>query len=220
MSATSLSIEPTIYDYLMATSVREPPILARLREETAKMPNGGMQISPEHGQFMGLLVRALGVKKAIELGTFTGYSAIVVASALPDEGRLVCCDVSEEYTSTARRYWKAAGLENKIDLRIGPALATIDTLLAEGGAGTFDFAFIDADKPSYDAYYEGVLSLLRPGGMIAIDNVFQRGRVADPNASDDSTAALRALNRKIPDDDRVYSSMLPVGDGLTLVLKK
>ena len=220
MSTKSHSIEPNIYDYLMATSVREPPLLCRLRAETAKLPNAGMQISPEHGQFMGLLVRALGVKNAIELGTFTGYSSIVIAGALPEDGKLVCCDVSEDYTGMARRYWKMAGLEDRIDLRIGPALATIEALLAEGGAGRFDFAFIDADKPSYDAYYEGVLKLLRPGGLIAIDNVFQRGRVADPNSDNESVLAIKALNLKIADDGRVYSSMLPVGDGLTLVLKK
>jgi caffeoyl-CoA O-methyltransferase len=220
MSTTSFTIEKTMYDYLLATSVREPPILTELRKETAKLPNAGMQISPEHGQFMNLLVRAMGVKKALEVGTFTGYSSIAIGTALPEDGRLVCCDISEEYTATARRYWKKAGLEKKVELKIGPAVDSLDALIREGGTGSFDFAFIDADKPGYDAYYERALVLLRPGGMIAIDNVFQRGRVADPQAGGESVDAIKALNRKIPDDPRVWSSMLPVGDGLTLVLKK
>ena len=220
MSSVSFTIEKNIYDYMVTTSVREPALLGELRRETSKLRNAKMQISPEHGQFMGLLVRAIGARKALELGTFTGYSSIAVAMALPEDGKLVCCDMSEEYTDTARRYWKMAGLEKKIELRLGPALESVDALLAEGGAGSFDFAFIDADKGNYGNYYERVLKLLRPGGMMAIDNVFQFGRVMDATNRETNVLAVKALNEKIPDDDRVHSSMLPVGDGLTLVLKK
>ena len=220
MSSVSFTIEKNIYDYMVTTSVREPALLGELRRETSKLRNANMQISPEHGQFMGLLVRSIGARKALELGTFTGYSSISVAMALPEDGKLVCCDMSKEYTDTARRYWKMAGLEKKIELRLGPALESVDALLAEGGAGSFDFAFIDADKGNYGTYYERVLKLLRPGGMMAIDNVFQHGRVMDAKNQETNVQAVKALNKKIPDDDRVYSSMLPVGDGLTLVLKK
>jgi predicted O-methyltransferase YrrM len=220
MSSRSHAIEETIYDYMIATSVREPAALSELREETLKLPNHNMQISPEHGQFMGLLVRSLGAKKALEVGTYTGYSSIAVATALPSDGKLICCDISKEYTDVARRYWKKMGLDSKIELRLGPGIDSLDALIKEGGAGTFDFAFIDADKNNYDAYYERSLTLLRKGGMILIDNVFLAGRVADPKATSANVDAVKALNKKIHKDDRVYMSMLPIGDGVTLVLKK
>ena len=220
MSSRSHAIEETIYDYMIATSVREPETLAELREETLKLPNHNMQISPEHGQFMGLLVRSLGVKKALEVGTYTGYSSIAVAMALPPDGKMVCCDISKEYTDVARRYWKKMGLESKIELRLGPGIEGLDALIKEGATGTFDFAFIDADKNNYDAYYERSLTLLRKGGMILIDNVFQGGKVADPKATSANVDAVKALNKKIHKDDRVYMSMLPIGDGVTIALKK
>ena len=220
MSSRSHAIEETIYDYMIATSVREPAALGELRDETLKLPNHTMQISPEHGQFMGLLVRAVGAKKALEVGTFTGYSSIAVAMALPPDGKMVCCDISKEYTDIARRYWKKLGLDSKIELRIGPGIESLDKLIQEGGTGTFDFAFLDADKNNYDGYYERSLTLLRRGGMILIDNVFQGGRVADPKSSGANVDAVKALNKKIHKDDRVYMSMLPIGDGVTIVLKK
>jgi caffeoyl-CoA O-methyltransferase len=182
-----------------------------------------MQISPEQGQLMGLLIQLLGARRTIEVGVFTGYSSISVALALPPDGRIVACDVSEEFTAIARRYWKTAGVAERIDLRLAPATATLDGLLREGKAGTFDFAFIDADKENYDAYYERSLQLLRKGGLIAIDNVLWDGKVADPaiaDGKDVDTAAIRALNRKLVKDERVTLSMLPLADGLTLALKR
>jgi predicted O-methyltransferase YrrM len=206
----------TIHRYLVEVSVDEPEVMAKLREETAAMSNANMQIGPEQGAFMGWLVRTLGVRRAIEVGTFTGYSALAIARALPRDGRLVCCDVSEEYTRVGERYWTEAGVRDRIDLRIGPGLETLRALAAEDGVGTYDFAFIDADKPSYDAYYEACLLLLRPGGVIAIDNVLWGGSVADLANTEESTLALRALNRKVGRDRRVSACMLPIGDGLTL----
>jgi predicted O-methyltransferase YrrM len=178
-----------------------------------------MQISPEQGQLMALLVQAIGARRAIEIGTFTGYSALWVALALPADGRLVCCDVSAEWTAVGKPFWERAGVAGKIDLRIAPAIATLDRLLADGDAG-YDFAFIDADKTGYDGYYERCLKLLRPGGLIAIDNVLWGGDVANPKHRSADTLALRALNRKLHHDERVTLSMLPVGDGLTLALKR
>lgn len=209
-----------LYEYVARVSLREPEVLARLREETRTMPHAGMQIGADQGQFMGLLVRLIGAKNALEIGVFTGYSSTAVALALPPEGRLIACDVSEEYTAIARRYWKAAGIAAKIDLRLGPALETLDRLIAQGALGSFDFAFIDADKSNYDGYYERTLQLLRPGGLIVIDNVLWHGRVVDPAAADRDTAALRALNSKIGRDERVDISMLPIGDGVSLVRKR
>ena len=214
----SLGIDPQLYRYLQSVSLREPEILTQLRQETAKHPMGNMQIAPEQGQFMALLVQLIGAKKTLEVGVFTGYSALAVALALPADGKVVACDVSEEYTAIARRYWQLAGVAHKIDLRIAPALATLNQLLAQ--AQTFDFAFIDADKSNYEHYYERALQLVRPGGLIAIDNVLWSGRVADPQVQDNRTQAIRALNRKLHQDQRVTISLVPIADGLTLARKK
>ena len=220
MSDRSLSLDDRVYDYLLAMSVREHPAQVGLRAATVDVPLAVMQISPEQGQFMGLLVELIGARRAIEIGTYTGYSALAVALALPDGGQLIACDISEDYTRVGRPFWDRAGVARKIDLRLAPALDTLDGLLADGEAGRFDFAFIDADKDNYDAYYERCLRLMRPGGLIAIDNVLWEGKVADPAVQDDDTRAIRALNDKLKDDDRVTISMLPVGDGLTLARKR
>jgi predicted O-methyltransferase YrrM len=220
MSARTLTMTEPLYDYLLSVNRPLPDVLARLRAETLQLPMAGMQISVEQGRFMELLTQLIQAKKVLEVGVFTGYSALVVAQALPEEGTLIACDVSEEWTSIGRRYWQEAGVAHKIDLRIAPALQTLDGLLVDGHAGTFDFAFIDADKTNYDAYYERTLQLLRPSGLIAIDNTLWGGRVADETAQDEDTVALRALNAKLRDDPRVSLSVLPVGDGLTLALKR
>src|SRR6185436_1187234 len=211
--------EPT-YQYLVKTSVRETDVARRLREETQQLPMAQMQIGPDQGQFLQLLVQLIRAQKTLEVGVFTGYSALWVAAALPDEGKIVACDVSEEYTAVARRYWKEAGVDHKIDLRLRPALETLDELLAQDGASTFDFAFIDADKSNYDNYYERALQLIRTGGLIAVDNTIWSGRVANPNESDTDTVAIRKLNEKLHRDERVALSMLTVGDGLTLAMKR
>jgi predicted O-methyltransferase YrrM len=213
-------ISDQLYDYLLSVSLREPEVLQTLRQETANHPMSQMQIAPEQGQFMMLLVQLMGAKKALEVGVFTGYSSLAVALALPSDGKLIACDVSEEYTAMARRYWHLAGVDNKIDLRIAPALETLDSLLAEGQANTFDFAFIDADKSNYPGYYERALELVRPGGLIAIDNVLWSGRVADPQEQDNRTQAIRAFNQKLHQDERIFLSMVAIADGLTLALKK
>lgn len=220
MSNKTIGIDRQLYEYLLSVSVREAEILTQLRQETARHPMARMQIAPEQGQFMALLVQLMGAKKTLEIGVFTGYSSLVVALALPPDGKLVACDVSEEYTAIARRYWQQAGVADKIDLNIGPALSTLDRLLAEGQAGTFDFAFIDADKSNYDNYYEKALELIRPGGLIAIDNVLWSGQVADPQIQDNRTNAIRSLNEKLHRDERVFVSLVPIADGLTLALKK
>ncbi len=220
MSKNTLGLEQQVHDYLLSVSLREPDQLRQLREETARHPHGIMQISPEQGQFMALLIQLLGATKTLEIGVFTGYSSLSVALALPPNGKIIACDVSEEYTSIARRYWQAAGVADKIDLRIAPALTTLDQLLATGQAGTFDFAFIDADKYNYLAYYEKALELIRPGGLIAIDNVLWSGQVANPQVQDHSTQAIRAFNEKLHHDERVSLSMVPIADGLTLALKR
>jgi predicted O-methyltransferase YrrM len=220
MSSRTLSLDDRLYDYLLANSLREPAVLAELRAETGRMAQGMIQISPEQGQFMQLLARLLGARRCLEIGTFTGYSSLAVALALPADGRILCCDVSEEFTQVARRYWAKAGVADKMTLALGPAAATLDAMLAKGDAGRFDMAFIDADKSSYDAYYERCLRLLRPGGLILIDNVLWSGDVADPAKSDADTQAIRALNAKLAKDERVDLSLLPVGDGLTLARKR
>lgn len=220
MSNRSINLTDELYSYMLDVSLREPDILHRLRDETARDPMARMQIAPEQGQLMQMLVRLLGARRCIEVGVFTGYSSLAVAMALPADGRLVACDVSEEWTAVARRYWKEAGVEGKVDLRIAPAAQTLDALLESGEAGSFDFGFIDADKESYDTYYERCLDLLRPGGLLAIDNVFRNGAVVDPPSDDTGTQAIDALNRKISGDDRVDISLLPIADGLTLVRKK
>ncbi len=220
MTKQTLGLENYIYQYLLSVSLREPEIVTKLRQETAEHPRNIMQISPEQGQFMALLVQLMGAKKALEIGVFTGYSSLVVALALPPEGKMVACDVSEEYTSIARRYWEQAGVAHKIDLHIAPAIATLDGLIAAGETDTFDFVFIDADKSSYDDYYERALQLIRPGGLIAIDNVLWYGQVADSQIQDNRTKKIRALNEKIHQDERVTISMVPIADGLTLARKK
>ncbi|EGJ31316.1 MULTISPECIES: class I SAM-dependent methyltransferase [Moorena] len=219
MANQTFGLDNQLYDYLKCVSVREPEVLTQLRLETAQHSMARMQIAPEQGQFMALLVQLMGAKKTLEVGVFTGYSALAVALALPPEGLVVACDISEEYTAIARRYWQQAGVADKIDLRIAPALDTLDRLLKEGQAGTFDFAFIDADKRNYENYYEQALKLVRNGGLIAVDNVLWSGRVADPEVVDNITKAIRAFNQKLYQDQRVNLSLVPIADGLTLALK-
>jgi predicted O-methyltransferase YrrM len=220
MSTVQTGVTEDLIEYVRSVSLREPEVLARLREETAKLPNAIMQISPEQGQFMGMLIRLLGAKLTLEVGVFTGYSSTSVALAMPEDGRIIACDVSAEYTAVARRYWREAGVERKVDLRLAPAVETLDGLLKEGKAGAFDFAFIDADKDNYDRYYERALKLLRPGGLIAIDNVLWHGKVMDDSIQDADTRAIRALNEKLHGDERVWLSLLTIGDGLTLACKR
>ena len=220
MPKQTIGLDDRLYNYLLSVSLREPEILRQLRQETNNHPQAIMQISPEQGQFMALLVQLLGAKKTLEVGVFTGYSSLSVALALPHDGKIIACDVSEEYTAIARRYWQKAGVADKIDLRIAPALETLDRLLADGQAETFDFAFIDADKVNYEGYYERSLQLVRPGGLIAIDNVLWGGKVADSQFQNSSTLAIRALNQKLHHDERVNLSLVPIADGLTLALKR
>ncbi len=219
MSSKPTPITEPLYEYILAHSLREPEVLRELRERTASMKHGGMQISPDQGQFMRLLARLIGARRTIEVGVFTGYSSISVALALPADGRIVACDVSEEWTAIAREFWKKAGVEKKIDLRIAPALETLDALIAAGGSGKYDFAFIDADKTGYAGYYERCLKLLRPGGVIAVDNTLWNGWLADPARQDEDTRAIRAFNDLVHADSRVELSQLTLGDGLTLALK-
>jgi predicted O-methyltransferase YrrM len=209
-----------VREYLLSASLREPPVLLRLREETDRSERAGWEVSPEQGQFLALLAQTMGARQIIEIGVFAGYSALWLALALPEDGRIVACEISEQYTPIARRYWKEAGVEHKIGLRIGPALDTLRGLLAEGQRGYFDFVFIDADKTNNDAYYECALELLRPGGMIAVDNVLWSGRVLDTQSTEPDTVAVRAFNQKLSSDPRVSISMIPIGDGLTLALKR
>ena len=220
MRRKTIGLDDALYDYVVATTLRDDDILARLREETATLEWGRMQIAPEQGQFMAMLTRLVQARKVIEVGVFTGYSGLSVARALPEDGRLVACDVSEEWTAIARRYWKEAGVDGRIDLRLAPATETLDALIAGGGAGTYDIAFIDADKANYDAYYERCLTLLRKGGLILIDNVLWGGSVIYESDQSEDTRAIRALNAKVGRDYRVACVMLPVGDGLTLAMKQ
>jgi predicted O-methyltransferase YrrM len=220
MSNQTLPLDDRLYRYLLDHSVHEPEVLTALRHETAQHPMAQMQIAPEQGQLMALLVQLLGVTKALEVGVFTGYSALRVALAMPPEGKLVACDVSEEYTAIARRYWEQAGVADKIDLRIAPATETLDQLIRAGEANSFDFAFIDADKSGYPTYYEQALQLVRPGGLIALDNMLWSGQVADAAVQDKRTSILRDLNAAIYHDSRVVASLLPIADGLTLAMKK
>lgn len=219
MTSRTITLTDPLYAYLLDHSLREPDILRRLREETGADPMSRMQIGAEQGQFMQLLVRLTGARRCLEVGVFTGYSSLAVALALPADGRIVACDISETWTTMARRYWREAGVADKIDLRLAPARETLESLIAGGGAGTFDFAFIDADKSGYADYYERVLTLLRPGGLIAVDNTLWGGRVADPTATDEDTVAIRDFNRLLKADRRVHLSIVPIGDGLTLALK-
>lgn len=209
-----------LYAYLLESSLRESPLLKRLRDETARHPRAGMQISPEQGQFMQLLVKLMGARRYIEVGVFTGYSSLAVALALPAEGRVLACDVSEEFTSVARRYWKEAGVAAKIELKLAPAAQTLDERIAAGEAGSFDLAFIDADKANYKNYYERILTLLRPGGLAMVDNVLWSGAVIDPSDQDEDTVAIRAFNELLHRDERIDLSMVPIGDGLTLARKR
>ncbi len=219
MSRTTNALSDSIYQYLCSVSLREPEVLAELREVTRVLPRASMQLSPEEGQFIGLLVKMIGARKCLEVGVFTGYSSTCIAAAMPPEGRLIACDVSVEWTAIARQYWEKAGVVNKIDLRIGPGIDILDALLADGQAGTFDFAFIDADKSNYGNYYERALKLVRSGGLIGIDNTLWYGKPADPAVNDPDTEAIREVNRRVHADARVTMSLVPIGDGLTLALK-
>jgi len=219
MSRRTLILDDTLYQYLLDHSVREHPAQAALREATRTHPHAMMQISPEQGQLMSLLIKLLGARRTIEVGVFTGYSALTVALALPEDGRLLACDISDEYTRIGKPFWEQAHVARKIDLQLGPAVTTLDARIRAGEAGQYDFAFIDADKSSYDAYYERCLTLVRTGGLIAIDNTLWSGTVAAPS-DDADTIALQALNIKLHGDDRVDLSMLPIGDGLTLARKR
>jgi len=220
MSRRSISLTDSLYDYLLSVSLREPDLLRKLREETAADPSARMQISAEQGQFMALLARLMGARRCLEIGVFTGYSSLVLALALPDDGRILACDVSERWTAVARRYWAAAGVAHKIELRLATALETLERVRAAGAAGTYDFAFIDADKENYVGYYERVLELLRPGGLIVVDNTLWSGRVADPENAEADTVAMRHFNEHLHLDERVDLSLVPVGDGLTLARKR
>ncbi|PZP64457.1 MAG: SAM-dependent methyltransferase [Azospira oryzae] len=220
MSNKTFTLDERLYDYLLAVSLREPPILAELRRETRADPLARMQIAPEQGQFMALLAKLTGAKRYLEIGVYTGYSSLWMALALPEDGSIVACDVSEEWTSIARRYWERAGVGHKIELRLAPALVTLDELMAAGEAERFDLAFIDADKENYWAYFERCLQLVRPGGLIAIDNTLWSGKVADPDDHEPTTEAVRAFNRRLWGEGRVALSLVPIGDGLTLALKK
>ena len=220
MSSRTIVLNDALYEYLLSVSLREPDVLCRLRQETARMPQHNMQISPEQGQFMALLVELTGARKCLEVGTFTGYSALSVALALPEDGRLVACDISEEFTSRAKPYWEEAGVARKIDLRLGPALETLDALIADGESGAFDFAFIDADKVNYQGYFQRALDLIRPGGLILVDNVLWSGAVVDPARDDEDTKAIRDFNEARAGDPRISLSLVPIGDGLTLARKR
>ena len=220
MANKTIGISDELAAYVLQVGTREPDVLARLREETAAIPQHGMQIAPEQGAFLAMLVELIGARRCVEVGTFTGYSSTAVALVLPDDGQIVCCDVSEEWTALARKYWSEAGVADKIELRIAPAAETLDQLLAAGEEGAFDFAFIDADKAAYDGYYERLLQLVRPGGLIALDNTLWSGKVLDADTDDEDTQALRALNAKLADDERVTLCLLPVADGVTLARRR
>ena len=220
MRRKTIGLSAPLYDYLLEVTLRESDVLAELRRVTAALPEAGMQIAPDQGQFMALLVRMMDARNVLEVGVFTGYSSLAVASALPPDGRIVACDVSEEWTAIGRRYWAEAGVEGKIDLRLGPGEETLQSLIAEGQSSAFDMAFIDADKESYSRYFEQSLELVRTGGLIMVDNVLWGGSVVDPEDRRESTEAIRRFNRSLTRDERVEISMLPVGDGLTLALKR
>jgi predicted O-methyltransferase YrrM len=220
MSRTTLPLTERLHQYLLANSLREHPALRQLREDTAGLPGAGMQIAPEQGQLMALLVELIGARRVLEIGCFTGYSALAMALALPRDGRLITLEVNAEPIEIGRRAWRAAGVAERIEVRLGLALDSLDALLEEGSADTFDLAFIDADKKSYDAYYERALRLVRPGGLILLDNVLWGGAVADPDNHERQTEALRALNAKMHQDARIGLSLLPLGDGLTVARKR
>jgi predicted O-methyltransferase YrrM len=220
MANRTMGISEELAAYVVDVGVREPEVLTRLREETAAIPQHGMQIAPEQGAFLAMLVELVGARRCIEVGTFTGYSSLAVALALPGDGSLVCCDVSEEWTSVARRYWEDAGVASKVDLRIGPASGTLEQLLDDEGEAGYDLAFVDADKSGYDGYYEQLLRLVRPGGLIVLDNTLWGGHVLDTAPEDDDTRAIQALNTKLSTDDRVTLCLLPLADGVTLARRR
>ena len=220
MANASMGLPADLEQYLVKHGVREPELLARLRDETALIPQHNMQIAPEQGALLALLVELTGAKRCLEIGTFTGYSSLIVALAMPPDGTIVCCDVSEEWTAVARRYWAQAGVADRVDLRLAPALETLDELLAGGAEGTFDFAFVDARKSEYPDYHERVVQLLRSGGLAAYDNVLWGGAVADDSKQDADTLAIRRLNDRLATDERVTIAMLPLADGVTLARKR
>jgi O-methyltransferase len=220
MSNRTTPLTETLHTYLLEHSLREPAVLRKLREETAALPEANMQIAPEQGQFMQMLARLTGARRCLEVGTFTGYSSLALAMVLPDDGEIVTCDLSEEWTDIGRRYWQEAGVEDRIHLKLGPAAETLQSLIDDGGTGRFDFAFIDADKSGYAGYYELCLQLLHPGGLIAVDNTLWDGKVADPSVRDKDTVAIREFNAMLHADERVDLSMVPIGDGVSLVRKR
>jgi O-methyltransferase len=220
VSTRPTPLDDQLWSYLAGVSIREHPLLGELREETARLPQAECQISPEQGQFMALLVRMIGARRCLEVGTFTGYSSLWVALALPADGRLVCCDTSEEWTAVARRYWERAGVSGKVELFLAPASQTLARMATDGQRGSFDFAFVDADKTGYREYYERCLELLRPGGLVVFDNMLWEGKVADPRRRDRDTEAIRGLNAFVSSDPRVASSLLQVGDGVLLAMKQ
>jgi len=220
VSTRTLEITDELYDYMLAGSLREPDVLKRLRERTAELEFAGWQIAPEQGQFMALLVELIGARRCIEVGTFTGYSALAVALALPDDGELIACDISDEYPSIGRPFWEEAGVAHKIDLRLAPGIETLNALVTGGRSGDFDFVFIDAEKQTYPDYFDRAVDLLRTGGLIAVDNVLWGGSVADASNTKDTTEAIRVLNKKVQADERVTMSLVPIGDGLMLARKR
>lgn len=220
MSRKTLTLTDELYQYLLSVSLREPSLLHRLREETGAIgPDATMQIAPEQGQFMGLLVKLMSARLVLEIGTFTGYSSLCMAMALPPHGRVITCDINKEWTAIARRYWTEARVENRVELRLGAALDTLDTLLAEGHERKFDLVFIDADKENYIGYYEYSMKLLRPGGLVLVDNVLWSGKVIEPDMQDVNTAAIRGFNEYVKNDSRITLSIIPIADGLTLGVK-
>ncbi|PAU51158.1 SAM-dependent methyltransferase [Pseudomonas sp. PIC25] len=220
MTNRTLNLDDALYRYLLDVSLRESEVQRRLREETAGLPTAGWQIAPEQGQFMGLLVQLTGARRLLEIGTYTGYSALCMAVALPEDGELICCDVSAEYTVIGHRYWREAGVEGRIQVRLAPALETLEALLRDGQGGHFDLVFVDADKTNYPAYFEQALALLRPGGLVLFDNTLWSGRVLETHPESADTRAIQALNRALRDDARIDLSLLPIGDGLTLCRKR
>jgi predicted O-methyltransferase YrrM len=220
MTNRTLNLDDALYRYLLDVSLRETSLLKRLREETAQLDNARWQIAPEQGQFMALLVKLTGARRIIEIGTFTGYSAICMAEAMPEDGRLICCDIPGDYNAMARRYWDEAGLAGRIELRLAPALETLAAMAGEEQDGRFDLIFIDADKANYPAYFEHALRLLRPGGLVLFDNTLWSGRVLEAAPDSADTRAIQALNLALRDDARIDLSLLPLGDGLTLCRKR
>ncbi|WP_458378514.1 class I SAM-dependent methyltransferase [Pseudomonas chlororaphis] len=220
MTARTLNLDDALYHYLLDVSLRETPLMRRLRDETQALPMARWQVAPEQGQFLALLVKLIGARRVLEVGTFTGYSALSMAAALPDDGQLICCDIPGDYNATARRYWQEAGVAGRIELRLAPALETLAKIEQEEGEGGFDLVFIDADKANYPAYLESALRLLRVGGLAVFDNTLWSGRVLEDNPQSEDTRAIQALNRALKDDSRVDLSLLPLGDGLTLCRKR